>query len=339
MTDKNMTENRVRLLNIPLGEGRHSKVWAGRMPSGDMVAVKISDQEITTVESDEQPDWRHPNIARMIYTTKRESKHQFVMERYNTDLQRWLEETPILSHNEIHSIMSQLRSAISFIRRRSVVHRNITPSNIFVDHGDPIVVRLGDFGMALHDGQLGIADVPDELLHSRYSSPQLLTRSPYSAKTDLWSVGAILYELATRRQLLKGDICEALETFELRPMVDYDLGRHGNELLQSLLERDESSRISVEDFLDHPYFSQPSPVMLYDIDSGTRYEFTNKTIPSLFNTRRYTDDMFYFVDREKRRRKPISPYHEHIGVGLFKKYLHLKDKDEVIAYHRRCDSR
>ena len=79
MTDKNMTENRVRLLNIPLGEGRHSKVWAGRMASGDMVAVKISDQEITTVESDEQPDWRHPNIVRMIYTTKRVSKHQFVM--------------------------------------------------------------------------------------------------------------------------------------------------------------------------------------------------------------------------------------------------------------------
>lgn len=336
-----MTENRVRLLNNLLGEGRHSKVWAGMMPSGDMVAVKISDQEITTVESAEQQNWRHPNIARMIYTTKRESKHQFVMERYNTDLRRWLKETPILSHKEIHSIMSQLRSAISFIRRRGIVHRHITPSNILVDHGDPIVVRLGDFGMAIHDDQLGIDDVPNELLHCRYSSPQLLTRAPYSAKTDLWSVGAILYELATRRQLLKGeDVCDALETFELRPMVDYDLGHHGNELLKSLLERDESSRISVEDFLDHPYFSQPSPVMLYDIGSGARYEFTNKKIPSsLPNARRYTDDMFYFVDREKRRRGPISPYHEHIGVELFKKSLHLKDKDEVIAYHRRCDSR
>lgn len=335
-----MAENRVRLLNILLGEGRHSKVWAALMPSGDSAAVKISGREITTVERTEQQNWRHPNIARMFYTAKRESNHQFVMERYNTDLQRWLEETPILSHKEIHSIMSQLRSAISFIRRRGVVHRNITPSNIFVDHGDPIVVRLGDFGMALHNGQLRIDDVPYELLHSRYSSPQLLARSPYSAKTDLWSVGAILFELATRRQLLKGgDLCEALETFELRPMVDYDLGHHGNELLQSLLERDESSRISVEDFLDHPYFNQPSPVMLYDIGSGTRYEFTNKKIPSLFNTQQYTDDMFYFVDREKRRRKPISPYHEHIGVGLFKNSLHLKDKDEVIAYHRRCDSR
>jgi serine/threonine protein kinase len=334
-----MTENRVRLLNILLGEGRHSKVWAALMPSGDAAAVKISDQEITTVESAEQQDWRHPNIARMFYTLKRESKHQFVMERYNTDLRRWLEERPILSHREIHSIMSQLRSAISFIRRRGVVHRNITPSNIFVDHGDPIVVRLGDFGMALHDDQLGVADVPDELLHSRYSSPQLMTRSPYTAKTDLWSVGVILYELATRRPLLTGDLCEALETFVLRPMVDYDLGRHGNDLLKSLLERDESSRISVEDFLEHPYFSQPSPVMLYDIGSGTRYEFTNKTIPSRFNTLRYTEDMFYFVDREKRRRGPISPYHEHIGVELFKKSLHLKDKDEVIEYHRRCDSR
>ncbi|KAL0573419.1 Serine/threonine-protein kinase [Marasmius crinis-equi] len=105
----------------------------------------------------------------------------------------------------VRSFLRQLARALKFLRHRNLIHRDIKPQNLLLspagpeDHlrGHPLgvpLLKVADFGFAR---SLPNAMLAETLCGSPlYMAPEILGYKKYDAKADLWSVGAVLYEMA-----------------------------------------------------------------------------------------------------------------------------------------------
>jgi serine/threonine protein kinase/TolB-like protein/tetratricopeptide (TPR) repeat protein len=95
----------------------------------------------------------------------------------------------------------QVLGAVQYAHERQVIHRDIKPSNILVTKGGE--VRLLDFGVAtlLDDGEAAgktpLTTVYGHALTPIYASPELIRGEPVTAKSDIYSLGVVLFELLT----------------------------------------------------------------------------------------------------------------------------------------------
>uniref|UniRef100_D8QJL2 non-specific serine/threonine protein kinase n=1 Tax=Schizophyllum commune (strain H4-8 / FGSC 9210) TaxID=578458 RepID=D8QJL2_SCHCM len=105
----------------------------------------------------------------------------------------------------VRSFLRQLARALKFLRHRKLIHRDIKPQNLLLHpagedeykRGHPLgvpVLKLADFGFAR---SLPNAMMAQTLCGSPlYMAPEILKYEPYGPKVDLWSTGAVLYEMA-----------------------------------------------------------------------------------------------------------------------------------------------
>ncbi|KAK7052996.1 Serine/threonine-protein kinase [Paramarasmius palmivorus] len=105
----------------------------------------------------------------------------------------------------VRSFLRQLARALKFLRHRDLIHRDIKPQNLLLSpaspeelaRGHPLgvpILKVADFGFAR---SLPNAMMAETLCGSPlYMAPEILGYKKYDAKADLWSVGAVLYEMA-----------------------------------------------------------------------------------------------------------------------------------------------
>lgn len=109
-----------------------------------------------------------------------------------------------LSAQQKEDIASQLLEGIAFLHQHKVVHRDLKPGNILIAcHGNRIIPIITDFGLSKAAGVVDGSVFSNSFGAGtpRYSSPEQLQGNPLRFNTDLWSYGAILYELFTGQQL------------------------------------------------------------------------------------------------------------------------------------------
>ena len=99
---------------------------------------------------------------------------------------------------------AQLLRALSYAHRRGVIHRDVKPSNILVTAGG--IVKVADFGIARIVEEDG-AEGPGEIVGSaRYMSPEQLLGKEATPRSDVYSVGVLLYHCLTGRPPFSGDV-------------------------------------------------------------------------------------------------------------------------------------
>ena len=147
----------------------------------------------------------HPNIARLLDGgTTEDGLPYFVMEYIKGERIDRYADKHRLPLTERLELFRQVCSAVSYAHQRLVVHRDLKPSNILVTpDGAP---KLLDFGIAkiihAHDvGAEAFATVTAApLLTPEYASPEQIEGAPATTLTDVYSLGAVLYELLSGRQ-------------------------------------------------------------------------------------------------------------------------------------------
>ena len=223
-----------RLLD-PLGEGGMGVVYrAEDIRLGREVAIKLLRSD--TVQSGEwlarferearlASSLKHPHICTIHELGEHEGRPFIAMERLEgRTMRQVIEDGPVAPPRVIH-FARQIADALDAAHRRGIIHRDIKPANLFVTFGDHLKVL--DFGLAkiarddpptatgvraAHSTPTLVAALSPDLTRTgdtvgtaAYMSPEQAHGEPLDARTDLFSLGSVLYEMATGRRAFGGD--------------------------------------------------------------------------------------------------------------------------------------
>jgi predicted ATPase/phosphoribosyl 1,2-cyclic phosphodiesterase/anti-anti-sigma regulatory factor len=146
-----------------------------------------------------------PNIITLFDSDKERGLAYLVMEYSSGQTLRGL-----LSQNiypPIFQVAIGISQALEYAHSKGAVHGNLRPSNILI--GDE--VKLTDFGLGLLEEGRHLIDTPILISTPHYLAPEQIEGQPIDARADLYALGVILYELATKQRPFEGDGLEVLE--------------------------------------------------------------------------------------------------------------------------------
>src|SRR5262245_11025836 len=137
----------------------------------------------------------HPNIVTIFDYGEHEGTPYIAMDLMaGEELARRLENGPRLALPQVVRVMEQLLAALAYAHEAGVVHRDIKPSNVFVLRDGTI--KVVDFGLARIEAS-NLTETGTLLGTPAYMSPEQFLGVPVDARSDLFSVGVILYQLLT----------------------------------------------------------------------------------------------------------------------------------------------
>lgn len=135
----------------------------------------------------------HPNIVN-IYDVGEGSQPYIVMEYISgMDLKQYIRENYPLPYRKVIDIMGQILDGVGYAHRSNVIHRDIKPHNILIDHDGH--VKLTDFGIAVALSQNSITQTNSLLGSVQYISPEQARGNIVTKQSDIYSLGIVLYEL------------------------------------------------------------------------------------------------------------------------------------------------
>jgi len=151
---------------------------------------------------------RHPNICTVYAIETTEEGQPFIaMSYYEGVTLRSALNDGVLSISEAIEIAAQIAEGLSAAHAQGVVHRDVKPGNVMLtDQG----VRILDFGLARFIDSSPITAAGSVLGTASYMSPEQTRCEPADPRSDVWSLGIILYEMLTGAPPFTGSHPEAI---------------------------------------------------------------------------------------------------------------------------------
>ncbi|HEV8580455.1 MAG TPA: protein kinase [Thermoanaerobaculia bacterium] len=189
----------------------------------------------------------HPNICTIHEVGETEDGRIYLsMPCYDGEtLRRKLERGP-LSIDEATDIAQQIARGLAKAHRGGIVHRDIKPANLMVT-GDG-VVKILDFGLAKLAGSAAITRSGSSVGTPAYMSPEQARGEEVDHRTDLWSLGVVLYEMVAGRRPFRGEheqaVLYSLLNEEPRPLSELrsDVPVELERIVEGLLAKDPADR-------------------------------------------------------------------------------------------------
>lgn len=146
----------------------------------------------------------HENIVSIYDVGEDEGVYYIVMEYVcGSTLKQYIQQYAPLSVPKALDIMEQLTSAISHAHANGIIHRDIKPQNILIDeHGK---VKITDFGIAVALSSTTITQTNSVLGSVHYLSPEQARGGVATEKSDIYSLGIVMFELLTGRLPFSGE--------------------------------------------------------------------------------------------------------------------------------------
>ncbi len=147
---------------------------------------------------------RHKNVCGMFDISESEGAHFITMEYVGgEDLKSMIQMTGMLGVGTVLSVGKQICDGLMEAHGQGVVHRDLKPTNIMIDKGGN--AKIMDFGIARSMRERGITG-PSVLIGTpEYMSPEQAEAKEVDHRSDIYSLGIILYEMATGRVPFEGD--------------------------------------------------------------------------------------------------------------------------------------
>ncbi|OXT18707.1 serine/threonine protein kinase [Bacillus sp. OG2] len=204
---------RYKILDMIGGGGMANVYLAHDMILDRDVAVKIlrldfaeNDEFIRRFHREAQSatSLAHPNIVSIYDVGEEDSIYYIVMEYVEGQtLKQYIQQHSPVPVDTALDIMKQLLSAISHAHQHHIVHRDIKPHNILVDRlGN---VKITDFGIAMALSSTSITQTNSVLGSVHYLSPEQARGGMANKKSDIYSLGIVMFELLTGRLPFSGE--------------------------------------------------------------------------------------------------------------------------------------
>ena len=218
-----------------IGEGGMADVYkAVDVVDGKEVAVKILKKEFAESEeflrrfrneSKAIAVLSHPNIVK-IYDVGFSEKIQFIVMEYidGITLKEYMESERVLNWKDSVHFVTQILRALQHAHERGIVHRDIKPQNImmFTDG----TIKVMDFGIAKFAREEGRTATDQAIGTVHYISPEQARGDVTDAKSDLYSVGVMLYEMLTGQKPFDTDNPVSIAVMHMQNIAE--LPRHIN---------------------------------------------------------------------------------------------------------------
>ena len=262
--DRGRTIGHYQILEI-LGGGGMGIVYRARDTRlARIVALKFLPPELTRdpqakerfeQEARAASSLDHPNLCTILELGETpDGRLYLAMPCYDGEtLRRRIERGP-MAIDEAIDVALQIARGLSKAHRNGIIHRDIKPANLIVT-GDG-VVKILDFGLAKLAGSAAISQTGSSAGTPAYMSPEQARGDEVDARTDLWSLGVVLYELLSGRRPFRGEREQAViysilherpqPLREIRPEVSPELAR----IVDRLIAKEPADRYpSVEEAL------------------------------------------------------------------------------------------
>ena len=243
-----------------------------RMGSGGQGEVYCATHRITNkrhaIKIYKLPESLHPILVREIcgeiyYLAK--THHENIVKSYECfihDNELWiilefvygfslldLRSFVYLTESEIATIVKGLLEAFKDIHSRGLVHRDVKTNNVMLATDGS--VKLLDFGFC--------TKVTEQLKYREglWASPEMFLQTGYNEKTDIWSLGITILDLAFREVPYqyndKDEVIELILKHDRPPYIKEDLSPECNDFLDKCFERNPVKRASASELLLHPF--------------------------------------------------------------------------------------
>lgn len=305
------------IVDQEIGKGSFATVFKAhhkQSNSNEFVAIKVIERqklnkkllENLSLEISILKSIRHPNIVRL-YEVYHSNRFVYLIMEYcaggdlayllsiiRKEKKKKRKETSFKVNNSFQQLgldesivqrfVFDLGSALECLRSHSLIHRDLKPQNLLLSQNTDLtqaILKIADFGFARYVSTNSMADT---LCGSPlYMAPEILRYEKYDAKADLWSVGAITYEMIFGKPPFRAqNHLQLLKKIDSTPITDilpiissntglchslpnslsqqYPIPQHGTDaspicidLLQCLLRKNPLERIGFEEFFMHPF--------------------------------------------------------------------------------------
>ncbi len=282
-----------------IGDGGMSTVYRGQCHVLNRpVAIKILKEEFVDdkvfvdrfdQEAKSAASIQHANIVNVFDVGVEDDIHYIVMELLSArTLKDFIEEqTVYLSTQEIVRIGLQIAEALQVAHDKGIVHRDIKPQNILMTEDGHL--KVADFGIARAATRSTMINTKEAIGSVHYSSPEQSRGNTVDKRTDIYSLGILLYELATGRVPFEGEtpIAVALKHLKENPIPPHLVNVHLNLSLEQLIlkciSKEPINRYqNVYEIIEELEHLQRNPVEKVVVE-GPKEEktFTTKVLPKL----------------------------------------------------------
>ncbi|KAF2973832.1 hypothetical protein EK904_004674, partial [Melospiza melodia maxima] len=252
-----------------IGEGSFGKIFLAKGKMDDepcvikeinLTKMPVKEKEASEKEVILLAKMKHANIVTFYASLQEENKLYIVMEYCDGgDLMKRInmQHGVLFDEDQILSWFVQISLGLKHIHDKKILHRDVKAQNVFLSNNGRIA-KLGDFGIARQ------LNSTTEFAHTcvgtpYYLSPEICENRPYNNKTDIWSLGCVLYELCALKHPFQGNSLHELVLKICRgrfqpvsPNYSYDL----RILISQLFKISPRDRPSINSILRKPFLQR-----------------------------------------------------------------------------------
>jgi len=256
--------DRYDISNEVLGQGYFAVVKvATEKSSKRRVAVKFVNKKLVEKAENLKTETSllqrvsHPHIVQLIDICDTKDTLFIVMELMEGgELYEEIVKRKSFTEKDASFIMSQLFSALDYLHKNDIVHRDLKLENLLLAKKEGLEIKLADFGLSkVYTGEA----MQTACGTPYYVAPEILTGDGYNKKIDTWAAGVLLYVLLSGRLPFSGetdvDLFRAIIEGDLvwkKPQFD-TVSAEAKDLIEKLITKDVDARFDAEQALKHPF--------------------------------------------------------------------------------------
>ena len=280
----------------------------------------------------------HPNVIgyKEAFWNDKESSLNIVMEYADdgdlqTKIQKMKKEGGMFNENLIWSYSIQMIEGLKALHDKKIMHRDLKSANIFLVK-DKHQCKLGDMNVS--------KVIKDKVLLTQtgtpyYASPEVWNDEPYSYKSDLWSIGCVIYEICALHPPFRGKDLDELYVNVCKGKIERISQAYSDDLwkmIKMLLQVDVNKRVNCDSFLNNKLIIKKKKELKEKIKEFNYIENNlekNKNNGVLLNTIKFNNikEIKSQLPKNKNYNNENEDYSNYNGYdNVFKKYQELDNK-------------